>query len=222
MTIDFRLFDTIAELRSHNDILKSIENQESYLSESKRRELIKYIKSLGIETDEPEYDVLWQENDYKTEYLYPKALRGAFLISLWATFEAGISEIARLIQVCKGIKLKISDIRAENILDQINKYFTEVLECDLEFSKEEMAELKNLYFLRNCYAHSNGRIDALKESERKKYSNLLAHSKYINEKFGYIIIEMKYLYDIYGLISQKLEGIIEKYKKLDDKYQDTK
>lgn len=221
MIIDFRLFNTIAELRNHRDILKSIENQESFLSESKWNELMKYIKSLGLETDEVECDLLRQQYDYETDYLYPKALRGAFLISLWATFEAGILEIARLIQISKGIKLKISDIRAENILDQFTKYFTEILEFDLGFSNGEWTELKDLYFLRNCYAHTNGRIDAFKENEKNKFNNLKTRSKYIDEKFGYVVVEMNYLHDIYEIVSQKLEKIIEQYKKWDDEQRDT-
>jgi hypothetical protein len=114
MMINFRLLDLFVELDSLNNFLVTIEEQETYLSEVRWKELLEEIKLSKLEDNENEWNIASQRYHYQTEHIYPKALRGSFIVSLWATFESSLTEIARFIQSTKRIELKMSDIRGIN------------------------------------------------------------------------------------------------------------
>ena len=48
-----------------------------------------------------------------------------------------------------------------------------MLTYDIGFTNEEWSKMEYLYFLRNCYAHTNGRLDMLKENERNRLFELM-------------------------------------------------
>ncbi|WP_256762436.1 hypothetical protein [Cohnella sp. WQ 127256] len=216
MIIDFRLFEALAELNSLRDILVTIDDQESHLSELRWKELSKQVESYGKNASEDDWDIVRQQHYYQTEYLYPKAFRSAFIISLWASFEASLIEIAKFIQAKKEIQLKLSDIRGSNIIDQFKKYFEHILIFDLELSDEAWSRLDFLYLLRNSYAHTNGRLEMLKEHDKNRMQKIIERKTEVTEVNGYIIVEMECVYALFGFINIILQKLIANVRNWDD------
>jgi hypothetical protein len=214
MVIDFRFLEINTELNSLKDLLETIKQQEKKLSEIRLEEVNKYLISISPNDVESEWDVLRDEYLYRTEHLYPKSFRGSFLVGLWATTESALQELANFVQKKKDIKLKLNDIRGD-IIERLEKYFNQVLHFEL-FSEQAMERLREIYLIRNCFAHANGRIDALKENDKRIIQKRNEDNSIYQEDQGYILLEMGYLEDINNFISVELQQLINRIKEFDD------
>lgn len=215
--IDFRFFEIYLELDSLKEFLSSIKEQETFLSRARWEELLEKIELKSLKDDEAEWNIASQKYHHLTEHVYPKALRGSFIVSLWATFESSITQIAKFIQTRKEIELKLSDLRSSNILDQFKKYFAHILNFDLMISDDSWRKLEEVYLIRNCFAHTNGRIDALKQHDRDRLFKVKSASSDICEMYDYVFLEKVFIQNSFNLVNTELGRIIEQVRQWDDK-----
>lgn len=217
VVVDFRLIEISLELDSLKEFLSSIDEQETFLSKVRWNELLEEIKLKSLEGNDDEWNIASQKYHYLTEHVYPKALRGSYIVSLWATFESSLTEIAKFIQTRKRIELKLSDIRGNNILDQSKKYFAHILNFDLMISDESWQKIEEIYLIRNCFAHTNGRIDALKQNDRERLFKVKRVTSDICQMYGYVFLEKVFLHNSFNLVDTELRRIIEQVREWDDK-----
>lgn len=213
LKVDFRFLEVSLELDSLNDLLVTIEDQEKSLSKLRLEEVNKQINSDSEEVEE--WEILKHKYYYQTEHIYPKSFRGSYIVTLWATAESTLIEIANYIQFKKEVKLNFSDIRGNNIINRLEKYFTRVLGFKF-FVRETLLKFDELYLLRNCFAHANGRMDALKDNDRNRLNKINEDMRLFEDNNGYILVHMEYLHSAYKLIRSELNLLIDQVKLWED------
>ena len=109
--VDFRLIDVSIELYALEDHLKLIEKQLTQFTKAEEAALDEYRKSENLNPEDPGWDIARQERDQKIEFLLPRFFWGSFIVSLYAVYETGVTEIANLIQKSKNVDIGISDLR---------------------------------------------------------------------------------------------------------------
>lgn len=98
------------------------------------------------------------------EELFPKVLRGGFVISLWSVFEACIKNLAEYVRRERELPFGLQELRAGDFLEQTEKYFSRVLRLKVFPDKKVRKKLEELKGLRNSLVHHDGATEELPKS----------------------------------------------------------
>jgi hypothetical protein len=211
--MDFILIDVSAEIYAIEEFLEIMEKQIEHIKKSQKSILDKALKEKKLNSDDhPEWDELYQNYDRLVEFLLPCFFRGPFLISLYAIYEAAVTEIARLLQKDKGQALSINDLRGADFLDRAEKYYMHILHFDLYVDKSAWEQIKMLSEIRNAIAHTNGRIDVLRENAKKRILDWVEKKIGINLYWGSIVVDAAFLEKTFLCVRTSLLNLVERYK----------
>ena len=151
-TPEWRLLDPVADLEALRLYLDTVEEQLAFLQDQWQVRLTADLK----DATKDERDWLWHESQMREAHV-TKSLRGGFIISLWASYESGILDVADFLKDEKGLRLRLSDVRGD-LFNRARKYFDSVLVFPLHPDLNDWTPLQVLHDVRNTYAHANGRL----------------------------------------------------------------
>jgi len=211
--IDFRFIEILEELSALYEYFNTIEEQIKYLYEKRHEEIQEKIEKENL--DEADIDIEFQEYWHKVEDIYPKLFRGSFIVDLWAFYESSLTQVANFLREHKNISLKLSDIRGD-FIERVKKYFKYVLKFELHpVSNNEI--LKNLYALRNGFAHANGKLENMNTGMRNSIKAIINQNIGIKENANNeISIEREFLVSSFDEIRILVTDLIERTRKWDD------
>ena len=115
------------------------------------------------------------EIDEAADEHIPRYARMAAIVPLWGIFELTVTDITNYIAKNEKTKLKLREIKANNIIEQTIKYYNGVLNIELPWSNEQINEIKLFYKIRNAIAHRNGQFQD--DTEHRKSEIKTAVSK---------------------------------------------
>jgi len=196
--IDFRLVDVSMELYALEDHLELLEKHIEHTAESERLIRDDAIRKYNSTPNDPEWHEAHQNYDHKIDFLLPRFFRGPFLVSLYAVYESAVTEIARLIQKKQGQAISISDIKGE-FLNRAKKYYKHILRFEFCDDNTAWQYLTMLSILRNAFAHTNGRIEMLKDSAKQRIIDWEKKRIGLQTNEGYIIIDANLLKKIFHI-----------------------
>lgn len=147
------------------------------------------------------------------EEVLPRFYRGPFLITLWAVFESGITEVADYLAEMKGISIKLRDIKGSNQRDQWTKFYTHVAEYPLQLKEVTWQRFEELRQVRNVLAHSNGRLDRLADDRRKKIEQWCAEGRGLRSYHDLLHISAEYVREAEMLVADTLVSLIRTVRK---------
>ncbi len=213
LIIDFRFIEILEELSALYEYFNTIEEQIKYLYEKRHGEIQEKIEKENL--DEADIDIEFQEYWHKVEDIYPKSFRGSFIVNLWAFYESSITQVANFLREHKSISLKLSDIRGD-FIERAQKYFKYVLKFELHpVSNNEI--LKNLYVLRNGFAHANGKLENMNSSTRNSIKEMINQNVGIKENtYNEIFVEKEFLTSSFNEIHILITDLIKRTRKWDD------
>jgi len=215
LNIDFRLFDVSLELHALQDYLETMEKQIVHIQESERIILDETIMGQNISPDNPEWLFEHQAYDHRINFLLPRFFRGPFLVSLYAVYESAVTEISRHIQNSLCLSVSINDIRGDNFLSCANKYYKHILDFDLFCDNSAWHQIIMLSEIRNAIAHTNGRVEMLREKARKQILEWEKNKIGIELQWGFIIVNAKFAQRTFSAVQLSLEDLVERYKQWD-------
>lgn len=215
INVDFRLLDVSLELHALEEYLETIEKQIDHLAASEKLILDVAILKQCITPDDPEWHFEHQNYDHRVEFLLPRFFRGPFLVSLYAVYEASTTEIARLLQKGQGLAISIDDLRGEDFLDRAKKYYKHVLNFELCADNSAWQQIKKLSEVRNAIAHTNGRIEMLRERARQNILKWENERIGIDTSWGYIIVDQAFAKMTFSKVQSSLEDLVRRYKEWD-------
>jgi hypothetical protein len=99
----------------------------------------------------------------------PRMFRSGVLVLLWAIFESAVTKAADALKAHGKHGLSVRDIRGDNDLDAMKKYFENVLKFPLFKTDDEREKVEMLRILRNTISHWNGRIEESFQKKRPGY-----------------------------------------------------
>lgn len=211
ITVDLRLLATRMELSGLHEALEIMERQVRFLTQQRKLQAEADLKELageGAGWEDPEVQLAIQERNHAVEHLYPRLVRGPFLVTLWAIYEAGLKEVARFVQHHKGIDLDIDEIKGGDIRKRARRYFEAVLCVDFPSDSSRAGTLGKLYRVRNAFAHANGRLRGLKGDARQTVDSLIAEGQ-LEESLGYIIPTKAYVTVACDVVNRELSSLVE-------------
>jgi len=138
-----------------------------------------------------------------------------YFLSLWATYETGLKEIAMFLSLALGLD-NFEEYKAKkgkkkkNIIVEIFKYFRDVCNISMPtINHVNQQYLNNLYMLRNTMAHANGRIKDISSSKRNKelLKWILKQPEIIVSENNWILLNNKFDRGIYGELSCSFEKL---------------
>jgi hypothetical protein len=171
--VDLRFTEIRYELWALGEVLKTIEPQLRNL----RLEDHERTSSALMRIDDPgEWQDEMREFVERTDYVLPRFVRGPYIVSLVASYESAVYELARYAQHDRKAPLAMTDLRGEPLLDRAEKYFGLYLGIPLDDDADRLERLRDLYSLRNLLAHANGLVRGLTKEGAKRLERL--KSKY--------------------------------------------
>lgn len=215
INVDFRLIDVSLELHALEEYLETLEKQIDHIKKTEKLILDAVIRKQDIMPDDPEWHLEHQTYDHRVEFLLPRFFRGPFLVSLYAVYEAAVTEIARLIQKGLGQAISIDDLRGEGFLGRAKKYYKHILYFDLCTDNSAWQQIMMLSEIRNAIAHTNGRLEMLRGRAKERILDWERKKIGIESQWGYIVVDEVFLQRTFVLVQKSLKDLVERYKQWD-------
>ena len=205
---EWRLLDPRVDLEALGRYLDTVEQQLAHLRDQWR---IRLTADLKDASNKDERDWLWHESEVR-ETLVTRSLRGGFIMSLWASYESGVSEVADFLKDKKGLRLKLSDVRGRDWFDQARKYFDSVLGFPLHPDLDDWNPLRELHSVRIAYAHANGRLGPVQKSVRRRIERAIDAGGGITHELDDRVVDVdgSYLRSSYDLVEHLLKDLIRR------------
>ncbi|WP_136515940.1 hypothetical protein [Geomonas edaphica] len=213
LTFDFRLLDVSLELRALEEHLQLIEKHTKQLIEEEDASFQYQVEEHNLTPEDAEWDFASQMRNHRIEFLFPR-FRNPFLVALYSVFESAVTEIAQLIQRTRGLQITINDLRG-NFLEKAQKYYNDILGFEL-YANEAWNQISMLSELRNAIAHTNGRIDMLKQENQKKIKKFVKQEIGIYSHYNFILVDEPCALRMCVSVREYVEDLIKRYKEWDD------
>ena len=115
-------------------------------------------------------DIEYELHQLKTtvDELFPKVFRGGFVVSLWSVFEACVKDLAEYTRLERKLPFGLQELRAGDFLEQMELFFSRVLNLVAFPDKVARSKLVEVKGLRNALAHHDGSTAELPKSLRSK------------------------------------------------------
>jgi hypothetical protein len=218
INVDFRLLDVSLELHALEEFLATMEKQIDHIAASEKLSLEAAIRNQNITPDDAEWQFEHQDYDHRVEFLLPRFFRGPFLVSLYAVYEASVTEIARLLQKGQGRAISIDDLRGADFLNRAMKYYRHILNFELCTDNSAWQQIQMLSEIRNAIAHTNGRIEILQESAKKRILDWEKKRIGIDTNWGYIVVDRAFVERTFSKVQSSLNDLVQRYKQWDTDY----
>ena len=87
-------------------------------------------------------------------------------------------------------------------------YYKHIIEFDLSENDEHWHRLMVLSDLRNAIAHSNGRVEAVRQETMKR----IRGQGLVEEELGFIVVSETFLRETVAVVKGELEDLLKRYK----------
>lgn len=191
-SIDITLQDITAKLQDKEEYIECDDNQTAY-----------FFDGLVLPDS--------------AQMIFSRFLYNNYFLSLWATYETGLKEIAMFLSLANSLddfekyetNKKKNKKRTKDFVKEIFEYFNEIHKIDIPTKTPiNQKYLINLYILRNIVAHGNGRTNDI-SNKNKKIEELLKWAKKQSEisvsEDGWILLNGKFCRNLYEGLSSSFE-----------------
>lgn len=187
-----------------------LETLEDFISHAGNEYRRRAREKLDARIAELEEELYIQELNYIDEAAdehIPSYARMSAIVLIWGIFESTVSDIARYIARRESTALQLREVRANNFMTQIDKYFSDVLGIQLPWTQRQMESLRQLKKIRDAVAHRNGQfMDAAKES-RVKIEKVARQVAGVNATGRQLTVGREYVEASSELVSSTMESL---------------
>jgi hypothetical protein len=155
-----------------------LDSLENFIGIAKEQYRTRAKHDLEKRKDENEPEDYYNQNlneiDEAADEHIPRYARMAAIVPLWGIFELTIIDITNYIARKESAKLKLKEIKAGNIIEQITKYYGGVLNITLPWSDAQIKEITLFYIIRNAVAHRNGQYQDDTEQRKREIKSAVS------------------------------------------------
>ena len=211
-TPEWRLLEPRVDLQALGLYLDTVEQQLAFLRDQWRVRLNADLRAAT----EDESGWLQQESQIREAHV-TRSLRGGFIISLWASYESGVSEVANLLEDAKCLPRKFPGGGGGTWIDRAKTYFDSVLEFPLHPDPDDWDRLGVLYAVRNTYAHANGRLRLVRIPARETLEEAIGEGTGIRYEWDGLHVDGPYARGSYEFVESLLKDLIRRALKWADR-----
>jgi hypothetical protein len=209
--VDFRYVEFEYELLALRQMLLAIEPTIERLSAENEEETLAELRDNGWDHDEAELDMAFQDIRDVRDFMLPRFLRGPFVVSLWACFEAAVSAVAMKMHDELSASSTLHEQRRGSFPKKARRYFQEVLGVPLEFETARYHRLVDLYAVRNALAHANGLKEGMSPKEWEKLETAVAgHAIGVDQHRGALRLTQSYVASAYEDVNDCLRSLVSR------------
>jgi hypothetical protein len=209
LSVDFRYVEFEYELLALRHMLLAIEPTIERLSAENEEETLAELRANGWDHDEAELDMAFQGIRDVRDFMLPRFLRGPFVVSLSACFEAAVSAVALELHDELGASSTLAEERRGSFPSRARRYFQEVLRVPLESEPARFDRLVDLYAIRNALAHANGLKEGMSPKGWKKLEMAAAgHAIELHQHRGALMLTQKYVESAYEDVNDCLRSLV--------------
>lgn len=212
ISVDFRFVEIGYELWALGHMLDVSEQQIAYLRDQDTVRTYSRLHHDARQDDEADRDLEIEMLRERVEVVVPRFLRYPLLVSAWAIYEAGVTEVARYLADRLHAKLKLSDIRGDDFLARASLYFTAVLNVALDPDLDRMKRLKQLVTIRHAIAHANGRVAILKQESRDTIKRMSTEGIGISISEGFIAADANFVGKSVAAAAESIDELVGRAK----------
>lgn len=187
-----------------------LDTLEDFISHAANEYRRKARAKLDERIAELEEEVYFQELNYideAAEEHIPSYARMSAIVLIWGIFESTVSDIARYIAGREGTTLQLRNVRANNFVTQIDRYFSDVLHIQLPWTAPQVESLRHLKAIRDAVAHRNGKfMDAPKEN-RQKIENVAVQVAGVTASASQLTVSREYVESSSALVFSAIESL---------------
>jgi hypothetical protein len=208
LRIDWRFIEIEHEMSMLGDYLPTIAPALAKTIADDREGTASLTSGAGIEADDSELQQAWQEHTWRVTQVFPRFVRGPFVIALCAAYEAGVKEVANDVRRTKGFSLSLSDIRADNFIKSANKYLLAAAQHPLDDDPARLQRIGDLFSVRHLLAHANGDLRRLDDKTEKQVASLTKQYPELHVVDRWLIPSQAFLDAAYADVSSSMKALV--------------
>ena len=145
----------------------------------------------------------------------PRYAHMSALVPIWGIFESTVDGITGYVSKREAAKVKFKEIRAQDFLRRVEKYYGGVLKISLPWSKKEKKQMDVLYIVRNAIAHRNGQFLDASEDRKKEIRKAVNATSGLSIVRGTLVVSAEYVRSaanlVFKLIDELNQIVVERY-----------
>ena len=212
LSFGFLLHEVPLELSILSEQLEAIAESVALGDKKAREELDKKMSELAANHQASPEDELfaWWEYNNQTSFVIPLIYRNPFLVSMYAVYEAVVTDVSRLMRKEQKQAISIDDLKG-GFLARSHKYYRHIINFELTNNDTAWEQLKNLSRLRNIVAHCNNRLELAGSKDRKLVERLSKQGVGVKDDAGYLIVTQEFLEETFAVVKSELENLAARY-----------
>lgn len=210
-TVDWRFIEIEYELWALGQSLTQLEGLVAFFRDNATEQIFLSLKNTGWDQDDAEVQLANQEAAELEDVVVPRFVRGPFLVSLWACFEAGVIEVTNAHSKRARLPLGLGDIRGEGFLEKTRKFYEALVKLPFVDNESHYNTLLDIQRIRHALAHSNGQRRAMSSAAwRRVVDAAKRQDTLVNDYRGFVILTHAFLQRSYDVVNTSLRALISR------------
>lgn len=206
-----RFVELSYEVWALGEHLKVIEPQLQFLRDQGALHVAADLRERGVEGDDSERQLAYQEYWDRTDNILPRYFRGTFLIALWAVYESSVQEVADHHRVQKKLTRRMPK-RGGSFPKRARDYFDREIQEVLDLKSGRLDRIDDLYVIRNALAHANGQLRWVAPDKLQELEGVLAKHPQLLVDDRFIVPTTEFLHVAYSDIDGSLRSLVDRAK----------
>ncbi|MGH1428747.1 MAG: hypothetical protein ACRBEE_12460 [Arenicella sp.] len=200
------------ELENHlkylTDYHKEMEGQLVKLNTEYKENFDEWMSQEGVSKKDQLHEIMISSIEYTFEDKFSQILREQILTSIYGLIESSFFSASEFLRKEKNKQLALKDIAARSPEKRWKKYFSHILEIDLNFDQEVWTSIKRMREIRNVLVHTGGIKGQISDSNLKKLKEIVKHESGLTISSYEIEIEPKYLNNQFDVASKVVNALV--------------
>jgi len=130
------------------------------------------------EDEKNEYYEFYSDDYWQLAEVFPQIQRKSELVGIYTVLEHNLNLLCSIYQRHTDSKVKLSDLKAQGIIDTARKYLVKVVGLDFPSDHRSWAEIKKIQRIRNLFVHNDGKLKGT-DNDKRPIKDYISNSNYL-------------------------------------------
>ena len=205
---DWRFVEIEHELWALSQFLPWVEQQIAYLRAQDRIRTEAELVEQGYKWEDGDTQVAFQQIYDRAERIFPRFMRGPFILSLWACFESSVMEVGDYLAREQHRELRLREVRGKDFVDGAVRYYSTVLGVPLDRDTLRLDRIRDLLRVRNAFAHGNGQQRAVPPDKWAALEQAIQRNPEIVVTDGVLVLSAHFLRTAWADVDESVRELV--------------
>jgi len=165
-----------------------------------------FIPSMPSHQKEVMKSILRKSRHYNLRVLYPATLCSSLFLTTYSLLEHSLDELAKSIAVELKSTISLSDLNHRGI-KRSRIYLEKIAMVNLPSDPKVWQRLDEANSIRNCLAHTGGRIESFEKG--KEIKKIISKDNSLVVVEGYLVLRRQYVLNFTELVTSIVQDILK-------------